>query len=159
MFYFKWRCWWGVGEVVVNWSKNANTMCFSSSCSVSSIQRHAFQERRSLSDYHKNYFQYIHMLLTYNWWYKHNQSYNPWYLTNLGIEGTFILGPLFFKWIVVFKSLLKSFSIARIGIYSKYFLTSSLVFKCWCPFFTIFKFSSLQVLANSLAYFFWSAPN
>ena len=103
-FYFRWRCWWSVGEVVVTWSKDTDTMCISFSCSVSNIQRHTFQEKRSLSEYHKNYFQYIYIPF-YSIIGDINITKVKFMIRNQEIEATFILGPLFFKLLVVFKSL------------------------------------------------------
>ena len=70
-------------------------------------------------------------------------------ITNQEIEETFILRPLFFKWVVVSKSLLECFLIGEAFIQNT--SSSSVVFVFWCPFLTIFKFSNLQVLANALA--------
>ena len=57
-------------------------------------------------------------------------------ITNQEIEGTFILRPLFYKWMVVSKSLLECFSIGGQAF-------RRTVFVWWCLFFTILKFSSL----------------
>ena len=81
-----------------------------------------------------------------------------------GIFIAFILGPLFFKWIGVFQSLLDCLYLARYFLngqgyfslcqivfqlqyeqLSKIYTSSSyLMFVCWFPFFTIFKCSNLQ---------------
>ena len=79
-------------------------------------------------------------------------------ITNKEIEGTFILQPLFFKWMVVFTSLSECFSIGR-SAFMRNTSSSSVVFICWCPFLTIFEFSGLQVVANALAYTFSSVSN
>ena len=79
-------------------------------------------------------------------------------IRNQEIEGTFILGPLFFKWMMVFKSLLRWFSIGG-QIFIQNTSSSSAVFVCWCPFLTSFKFSTLQVLENVLAYTLSSVSN
>ena len=79
-------------------------------------------------------------------------------ITNQRIEETFILQPLFFKWVVVFRSFLECFSIVG-WTFMQNTSSSSLVFICWCLFLTIFELSSLQVLENALAYTFSSVSN
>ena len=121
-------------------------MCISLNCSVSNIQRHTFREKRSLSEYHKNYFQYIYIPF-YPIIGDINITKVKFMIRNQEIEATFILGPLFFKFLVVFKSLQRVSIAGQVLIQNT--SSSSIVFVYCCPFLTIFKFSSLKCLFAS----------
>ena len=58
---------------------------------------------------------------------------------NQKIKGTFICGPLLFKWMGVFQSWLDCFSIGVSAFIQNIKLLSSVVFLYWCPFVAIFK--------------------
>ena len=59
------------------------------------------------------------------------------------IKGTFIFGPLFFKWMGVFQSSLDCFSIGVWTFIQNINFLSSAVFVYCCPFAAIFKCCNL----------------
>ena len=65
-------------------------------------------------------------------------------IRNQNIKGTFICGPLLFKWMDVFQSWLDCFSIGVQAFIQNINFLSSLVFVYWCPFVAIFKCCNLQ---------------
>ena len=65
-------------------------------------------------------------------------------IRNQKIKGTFICGPLLFKWMDVFQSWLDCFSIGVQAFIQNINFLSSLVFVYWCPFVAIFKCCNLQ---------------
>ena len=107
------RCWWGIGEVVVNQIiKDDNSMCIQ--ISVKHLQ--TFRESwirlsnmtRAISNmYTYTYFEIcIHNYLTQNWWQKHKLKAM---MRNRKIKETFIPVPPFSKWMVVSQALLDYF--------------------------------------------------
>ena len=78
----------------------------------------------------------IHTHLIHNWWWKHKLKVM---IRNQKIKGTFICGPLLFKWMDVFQSWLDCFSIGEWAFIQNINFLSSVVFVYWCPFVTIFK--------------------
>ena len=61
-------------------------------------------------------------------------------IRNQKMKGTFIWGPLPFKWMDVFQSWLDWFSIGVGAFIKNINVLPSVVFVYWCPFVTIFKF-------------------
>ena len=64
-------------------------------------------------------------------------------IRNQKIKGTFICGPLFFEWMVVFQSPVDCFLIGVGPFIQNINFSSSVVFIYWCPFVTIFKCCNL----------------
>ena len=60
------------------------------------------------------------------------------------IKGTFIFGPLFFKWMGVFQSPLDCFSIGVGAFVQNINFSSSVLFVYWCLFVSIFKYCNFQ---------------
>ena len=104
-FYFRWRRWWGVGGVVVNWKKLSRIPILCVFHSVSNILRHGFVRNSKwvcpkcpeLFPMRKN----TH--LTHNLWWKYDKKPKA--------QRNFYTWPLFFKWMWVSQSLLDYFSI------------------------------------------------
>ena len=71
-------------------------------------------------------------------------------IRNQKIQGTFICGPLFFKWMGIFQSWLDCFQLE----YEHLFIIQNIKFfhlqksGCWCPFVTIFKCTNLQSVST-----------
>ena len=80
----------------------------------------------------------IRTYLTHNWWYKLKLKV---IIRNQKIKGTFICGPLLFKWMGLFQSWLDCFSI---GVWKCIQNINFFIFSRWRPFFVIFKCSNLQ---------------
>ena len=64
-------------------------------------------------------------------------------IRNQKIKGTFIYGPLLFKWMDVFQSWLDCFSIGVLAFTQNINFLPLVVFVNRCPFVTIFKCCNL----------------
>ena len=65
--------------------------------------------------------------LTHNWIWKHKFQVM---IRNQKIKGTFIFGPSFSKWMVVFQYLLHCFQLEDLHFFKIYTSSSSVVFVC-----------------------------
>ena len=109
-FHFRWRCWWRVGEVVVN-QTNYQGYQFDVDFIKCQTCTEIWESWLNLS----NMFKTISNIYTYPFNPQLKKKKLKVMIRNQKIKGTIICGPLFFKWMEVFESWLDCLSIGVWG--------------------------------------------
>ena len=138
-FAFWWRCWWHVGEVVIN-QTNYQECQFDVHCIHCQTSTDILGIVNEFAQYVQNYFQYVYKPFNSQLVIKksvEDHDKKPKYQRN------FYVWTVTFKWISVFQSWLDCFSIGVLAFIQNINFLSSVVFAYWCPFVTIFKCCNL----------------